>query len=146
MNKAAFSVVAAGVVVLGLTFRLAALDLRPMHHDEANQAVRFGQLLETGEYRYDRSDHHGPTLYYLTLPVAWARGQATFVKGDQGLPFWLTWRQGFLATTEPLVEAAGLSAAAVDDVIRIRTGERGREALHYAGDIDEQAAAPAGKR
>ena len=68
MNKAAFSVVAAGAVVLGLAFRLAWLDLRPMHHDEANQAVRFGQLLETGEYRYDRNDHHGPTLYYLTLP------------------------------------------------------------------------------
>jgi nitrogen regulatory protein P-II 1 len=27
----------------------------------------------------------------------------------------------------------------VEDVIRIRTGERGREALHYTGDIDEQA-------
>ena len=26
----------------------------------------------------------------------------------------------------------------VDDVIRIRTGERGREALQYKGDIDEQ--------
>jgi nitrogen regulatory protein P-II 1 len=26
----------------------------------------------------------------------------------------------------------------VDDVIRIRTGERGRDALHYAGDIDER--------
>ena len=48
--------------------------VRPMHHDEANQAVRFGRLLETGEYRYDRRDHHGPTLYYLTLPVAWLRG------------------------------------------------------------------------
>jgi nitrogen regulatory protein P-II 1 len=27
----------------------------------------------------------------------------------------------------------------VDDVIRIRTGERGRDALQYKGDIDEQA-------
>jgi nitrogen regulatory protein P-II 1 len=25
----------------------------------------------------------------------------------------------------------------VEDVIRIRTGERGRDALHYAGDIDD---------
>ena len=39
-----------------------------MHHDEANQAVKFGALLERGEYRYDAHDHHGPTLYYLTLP------------------------------------------------------------------------------
>ena len=48
-----------------------------MHHDEANQAVKFGALLETGAYQYDRNDHHGPTLYYLTLPSAWLRGQAT---------------------------------------------------------------------
>ena len=27
----------------------------------------------------------------------------------------------------------------VDDVVRIRTGERGREALHYEGDIDTRA-------
>ena len=46
-----------------------------MHHDEANQAVKFGALLERGEYRYDAHDHHGPTLYYLTLPSAWLRGQ-----------------------------------------------------------------------
>jgi len=83
MNRAAFSVAAAGFVVLGLAFRLASLDLRPMHHDEANQAVRFGQLLETGEYRYDRNDHHGPTLYYLTLPAAWAHGQTTLASLDE---------------------------------------------------------------
>lgn len=31
----------------------------------------------------------------------------------------------------------------VEDVIRIRTGERGRDALQYKGDIDEKAPAPA---
>ena len=54
-----------------------------MHHDEANQAVKFGELLETGDYRYDRHDHHGPTLYYLTLPAAWLRGQATLASLDE---------------------------------------------------------------
>jgi nitrogen regulatory protein P-II 1 len=34
----------------------------------------------------------------------------------------------------------------VDDVIRIRTGERGVEALQYTGDIDDKVKAPAGKR
>lgn len=36
----------------------------------------------------------------------------------------------------------------VDDVVRIRTGERGREALAYKGDIDEmqKATPPNGKR
>jgi nitrogen regulatory protein P-II 1 len=32
----------------------------------------------------------------------------------------------------------------VEDVIRIRTGERGRDALHYAGDIDERRGELAG--
>jgi uncharacterized protein (TIGR03663 family) len=83
MNRAAFSLVVAGAILLGLALRLAWPELRPMHHDEANQAVRFGQLLETGEYRYDRNDHHGPTLYYLTLPAAWARGQTTLALLDE---------------------------------------------------------------
>lgn len=50
-------------------FRMARLDMRPMHNDEANQAVKFSALLEEGRYRYDPEDHHGPSLYYLSLPV-----------------------------------------------------------------------------
>ena len=67
----------------GLPLRFARLDARPMHHDEANQAVKFGALLERGEYRYDARDHHGPTLYYLTLPAAWLRGQTTLASLDE---------------------------------------------------------------
>lgn len=78
-----FRVVFAAALVAGLAFRLADPGVRPMHHDEANQAVRFGTLLETGEYRYDRNDHHGPTLYYLTLPFAWMRGQGTLAAVDE---------------------------------------------------------------
>lgn len=48
-------------------------------------------------------------------------------------------------TTDTISEAARtgepgdglIFVTTVDDVIRIRTGERGQEALHYAGDIDE---------
>lgn len=58
------------IALLTLTFRSQQLDLRPMHHDEANQAVRAGRLLETGHYAYDPIDHHGPSLYYLSLPLA----------------------------------------------------------------------------
>ena len=59
------------IAVAALALRFCQLDRRPMHHDEANQAVRTGVLQETGAYRYDPHDHHGPTLYYLTLPFAW---------------------------------------------------------------------------
>ncbi|MFA6242714.1 MAG: flippase activity-associated protein Agl23, partial [Candidatus Hydrogenedentales bacterium] len=60
-----------------LALRLPRLDLRPFHGDEANQAIKTSILLETGEYIYDPVDHHGPTLYYLALPFAWAHGQTT---------------------------------------------------------------------
>lgn len=73
----------AAALALGLALRLADPGVRPMHHDEANQAVRFGMLLETAEYRYDRHDHHGPTLYYLTLPFAWTAGQHTLASLDE---------------------------------------------------------------
>ncbi len=70
--------------VLGaLLFRVVRLDVRPMHHDEANQAVKFGDLLEKGDYRFDPNDHHGPSLYYLTLPVAGVAGERTLAGLDE---------------------------------------------------------------
>lgn len=78
-----FTVVFAAAVLAGVLFRTARLDLRPMHHDEANQAVKFGKLLEEGEYRYDPDDHHGPTLYYLTLPFARIAGRTTLASLDE---------------------------------------------------------------
>ena len=89
-GAAGAAAVVALALVAGLGLRLARLDVRPMHNDEANQAIKFGELLERGEYAYDAFDHHGPTLYYLTLPIAWLRGQATLAATDEwtlrGLP------------------------------------------------------------
>ncbi len=52
-----------------------------------------------------------------------------------------------IATTRTGKEGDGLIFIyPVDDVVRIRTGERGRDALQYAGDIDAQSAAPTGKQ
>jgi len=83
MTRAGACALVAIALAAGLALRLVRLDVRPMHHDEANQAVKFGALLESGEYRYDAHDHHGPTLYYLTLPAAWLRGQATLASLDE---------------------------------------------------------------
>jgi uncharacterized protein (TIGR03663 family) len=83
MTRAGAGALVAIALTAGLALRLARLDVRPMHHDEANQAVKFGALLERGEYRYDAHDHHGPTLYYLSLPVAWLRGQTTLASLDE---------------------------------------------------------------
>lgn len=56
------------ILMLCVMFRIVALEERPMHGDEANQAVRAGQLLEQGVYHYDPADHHGPVLYYASIP------------------------------------------------------------------------------
>jgi len=74
MNKKAFAGLFLLIVLGAAGLRLTRLGLRPMHHDEANQALKFGALLERGEYRYDKADHHGPSLYYLSLPFARALG------------------------------------------------------------------------
>jgi uncharacterized protein (TIGR03663 family) len=63
-----------------LAIRLPRLAARPMHGDEANQAVKAGILLETGQYRYDPQEHHGPSLYWLTLPSLWLNVRATFAQ------------------------------------------------------------------
>lgn len=62
------------IVAAGAALRLSQLSLRPMHADEAVHAIKFGTLLEHGHYRYDPNEYHGPTLNYLTLPVAWLTG------------------------------------------------------------------------
>ncbi len=50
-----------------------------MHGDEAVHAYKLRQLVETGVYRYDPQEYHGPTLYYCSLPaVAWAGGFEDF--------------------------------------------------------------------
>ncbi len=66
-----------------LAIRLPRLGQRPMHGDEANQAVKAGILLETGEYRYDPQEHHGPSLYWLTLPSLWLHGRDELCRDDR---------------------------------------------------------------
>ena len=83
MTRGCIGALVAIALATGLALRVARLDVRPMHHDEANQAVKFGTLLERGEYRYDAHDHHGPTLYYFSLPAAWLRGRHTLASLDE---------------------------------------------------------------
>ena len=71
------------ILLAGLSLRVPKLADRPLHHDEANQAYRFGLLLEDGTYEYDAEDHHGPTLYYLTLPIAKLTGVRSFKESTE---------------------------------------------------------------
>ena len=66
--------VSVGVLILivagAAAFRLSHLDNRPMHTDEAVHGIKFGDLLQRGEYIYDPHEFHGPALNYLTVPIA----------------------------------------------------------------------------
>ncbi|NOY59093.1 MAG: TIGR03663 family protein [Calditrichaeota bacterium] len=59
------------VFIFALALRLPRLTQRPMHTDEAVHAMKFGDLLEKNDYRYDPFEYHGPTLNYFTLIPAW---------------------------------------------------------------------------
>lgn len=65
------------IVITAALLRFSGLTDKPLHSDEAVQGYKTGLLLESGEYRYDPSAHHGPTLYYLDLPIARLRGETT---------------------------------------------------------------------
>lgn len=53
-----------------------------MHTDEAVHGIKFGNLLEDGQYRYNKNEYHGPTLNYFTLPVAWLKSRSSINEMD----------------------------------------------------------------
>jgi uncharacterized protein (TIGR03663 family) len=62
------------IIAGALALRCPELAVRPMHNDEAVNADKLKGLWERGRYRYDPNEHHGPTLYYATLPFVWFSG------------------------------------------------------------------------
>lgn len=66
------------VAAAGLLLRGVRLDNRPMHNDEAVNAIKLGGYWGGISYRYDPNEHHGPTLYYCSLPVVWLTGTRHF--------------------------------------------------------------------
>ncbi|MCH2388344.1 MAG: glycosyltransferase family 39 protein, partial [Opitutales bacterium] len=53
------------MIVCGLFLRIENAQSRILHSDEAVQAYQLRELMETGDYRYDPKDKHGPLLYYF---------------------------------------------------------------------------------
>lgn len=66
------------VALVGFALRWPDLAERPMHNDEAVNAILFQRLWERGDYRYDPDEFHGPLLPYATLPFAWLSGADDF--------------------------------------------------------------------
>ena len=73
------------VTIVALVFRLPGLAKRPMHGDEAVNAVKIGELIEGKGYRYDPHEYHGPTLNYFSLIPAWLAGADSFVGLSESL-------------------------------------------------------------
>lgn len=80
MKHLAFGILILALAGAALLLRLPRLDQRPMHSDEAVHAVKFADLWQTGAYRYDPHEFHGPSLYYFTLPSAWLSPARTFAQ------------------------------------------------------------------
>lgn len=91
------------IVLVGGWLRFSNLPAKPIHADEAVQGWKTGVLIEEGYYRYDPSDHHGPTLYYLAAPVARLAGERSVADLRIGTLRRLTAMAGLL-----LVIATGL--------------------------------------
>ncbi len=66
--------------MLALLWRAPELDLRPLHNDEAVNAIKFGDLWLKGNYKYDPNEYHGPTLYYFTLPFTYFSSAKDFTQ------------------------------------------------------------------
>ena len=73
MNR--WSALAVLLAIAGaLALRVPKLDTRPLHNDEAVNAVKVSELWQEGRYAYDPDEFHGPTLHYATLPFLWLSG------------------------------------------------------------------------
>jgi uncharacterized protein (TIGR03663 family) len=56
---------------LGAFYRFPGLDRRPMHTDEAILGMKLADYAQTGHFKYDPKDFHGPALHQLSL--AWGK-------------------------------------------------------------------------
>src|SRR5438270_5398071 len=72
-NHWRWRLIALATIVFGaMALRWPHLDLRPMHNDEAVNAVNFTRpLWEKGVYVYDPNEYHGPSLHFAALPFLW---------------------------------------------------------------------------
>jgi uncharacterized protein (TIGR03663 family) len=72
------------ITVGALALRCPQLALRPMHNDEAVNADKIKGLWDNGRYTYDPNEHHGPTLYYATIPFVWLSGARDYDHLSEG--------------------------------------------------------------
>jgi uncharacterized protein (TIGR03663 family) len=55
------------ITAIAVFLRFYWLELKPLHHDEGVNGFFLITLFRDGIYKYDPSNYHGPTLYYVAL-------------------------------------------------------------------------------
>src|ERR1043166_6912226 len=60
---------AMAITALAAFLRYFELLLRPVHHDEGVNGWMLTNLLRDNMYKYDPSNYHGPTIYYIAYPL-----------------------------------------------------------------------------
>lgn len=73
------------IAIAALTLRCVRLDNRPMHNDEAVNALKLADHWSTNQYRYDPNEHHGPALYYASLPAVWLSGTRNYTALNESI-------------------------------------------------------------
>ena len=90
------------IALIGLLIRLLALNDRPVHTDEAVNAVILGNMLPTGAYQYNPSNSHGPLFYYLSYPLL-------VLLGDRSLADMQAWHLRLLPAIIGAITIASLT-------------------------------------
>lgn len=55
------------ITAVAVFLRFYWLELKPLHHDEGVNGYFLTNLFREGVYKYDPTNYHGPTLYYVAL-------------------------------------------------------------------------------
>lgn len=58
------------ITAIAALLRFVLLELKPLHHDEGVNGFFMTTLFRDGIYKYDPSNYHGPTLYFIALSFA----------------------------------------------------------------------------
>ncbi|HYE13187.1 MAG TPA: flippase activity-associated protein Agl23 [Pyrinomonadaceae bacterium] len=78
VSARAWLIAGALILVAAAALRLFAPGLKPLHHDEGVNGFFLTNIVRGAGWKYDPTNYHGPTLYYLTLPVVAVTGLTTF--------------------------------------------------------------------
>lgn len=73
-SRTTWFILIALAVGLGWMYRSADLAKRPMHTDEAVLGMKTIELYDTGRFKYDPQDYHGPFLHWATKWIGATRG------------------------------------------------------------------------